>query len=184
MAQEAKLVTKTKSRIPQREVSLTSPQAVQKFANQLKEFIVANKLYSEIQGKNYAHVEGWQFAGMATGQYPRVTKLDDLSHLQDGLYKYRAEVELVHIKSGKITGYGIAICSTTEDNFKDKPEYVIASMAQTRAIGKAFRNQLAFVMKLAGYEPVPVEEITEEILDNVELKLKIKDAETNFHNKK
>lgn len=175
-------MTETGKKVPQREVSLTSPQAVQKFANQLKEFIVKNKLYTNIQGKNYAHVEGWQFAGMATGQYPVIKKLDDLSHLEDGTFKYRAEVELVHVKTEKVMGYGIAICSGKEDNFRGKPEYVIASMAQTRAIGKAFRNQLAFVMKLAGYETVPAEEATFTV-DKDHVKATIKQAESNFKNK-
>ena len=32
-------------------------------------------------------------------------------------------------------------------------------MAQTRAVGKAFRNQLAWLMKAAGFEATPAEEM-------------------------
>ncbi len=38
-------------------------------------------------------------------------------------------------------------------------EYAILSMAQTRAVGKAFRNQLAWLMKAAGFEATPAEEM-------------------------
>ena len=33
------------------------------------------------------------------------------------------------------------------------------SMAQTRAIGKAYRNCLAWIIRAAGYEPTPAEEM-------------------------
>ena len=32
-------------------------------------------------------------------------------------------------------------------------------MAQTRAIGKAYRNIIGWVIKLSGYEPTPAEEV-------------------------
>ena len=32
-------------------------------------------------------------------------------------------------------------------------------MAQTRAIGKAYRNILAWIIRAAGYEPTPAEEM-------------------------
>jgi hypothetical protein len=38
-------------------------------------------------------------------------------------------------------------------------EYAVASMSQTRAIGKAYRNLLGFVMKSAGYADTPAEEM-------------------------
>ena len=39
-------------------------------------------------------------------------------------------------------------------------EYAILSMAQTRAIGKAFRNLIGWVIKMAGYESTPAEEMS------------------------
>jgi hypothetical protein len=41
-------------------------------------------------------------------------------------------------------------------------------MAQTRVIGKVCRNKFAFVMKMAGYEATPAEEMTVEIMENQE----------------
>jgi hypothetical protein len=54
---------------------------------------------------------------------------------------------------------GIAICSNKEGSKKFFDEYAILSMAQTRAVGKAFRNQLAWLMKAAGFEATPAEEM-------------------------
>lgn len=51
-------------------VSVNSPQALAKFANVLKKFIVERKLYTEIQKKNYVHVEAWEFAGACMGDIP------------------------------------------------------------------------------------------------------------------
>jgi alkylated DNA nucleotide flippase Atl1 len=58
-----------------------------------------------------------------------------------------------------VVSRGFAICSQKEMNRLRSDEYVLASMAQTRAIGKAYRNVIGWVMKLANYEPTPAEEI-------------------------
>jgi hypothetical protein len=133
------------------------------FSKELKTFIVNNKLYTNIGGKNYVHVEGWQFAGASMGIFPVVVKLEDLSEGPEAsrTYKFRAEVKLVRLGSDEVLGYGIAICSKAESKKKSFDEYAVASMAQTRAIGKAFRMTLGWIMKLAGYEATPAEEADE-----------------------
>jgi hypothetical protein len=137
-------------------VKLDSPAQLQVFSNTLKSFIVKQGLFSKIKDKNYVNVEGWEFAGAATGLSPIVKNV--INESNDKEIKYRAEVELVNNK-GLIIGFGVAICSNKECSKKSFDEYAIASMAQTRAIGKAFRNKLAFLMKMAGYEPTPAEEV-------------------------
>lgn len=139
-------------------VNIGSLTSLQTFSKELKKFIVTQKLFTPIQGKNYVNVEGWEFAGAATGLTPIITKIERVE--ATGEIKYRAEVELRTI-SGEVVGFGMAICSNKESKRKNADEYVIASMAQTRAIGKAYRNKLAFLMKMAGYEPTPSEEIEE-----------------------
>ena len=54
---------------------------------------------------------------------------------------------------------GVAICSNKEANKRQWDEYAICSMAQTRATGKAFRNLLSWIMKAAGFEATPAEEM-------------------------
>ena len=38
-------------------------------------------------------------------------------------------------------------------------------MAQTRAVGKAYRNILSWIVKMAGYEATPAEEIDREAME-------------------
>ena len=56
-------------------------------------------------------------------------------------------------------GAGFAVCSNKESGKKFYQEFAIMSMAQTRAIGKAYRNCLAWIIRAAGYEPTPAEEM-------------------------
>jgi hypothetical protein len=143
-------------------VSVNSPQSLAKFATPLKKFIVERKLYTKIQDKNYVNVEGWEFAGACMGIQPIVREVTDKS--SDKEIKYHARVELVLIANGKVVGSGEAVCSNKEKKKSSFDEYAIASMAQTRAIGKAYRNSFAWLMKMAGYEPTPAEEA---VYDNI-----------------
>ena len=146
-------------------VNMNSPKALADFSKELKAFIVSNQLYTNIKGKNYVHVEGWQFAGASMGLFPIVEKVEDLSILEDSSkhYKYKAEVKLIQLSTGATVGYGIAVCSNKEKGKTDFDEYAVVSMAQTRAVGKAFRPSIGWIMKLAGYEATPAEEIDQDV---------------------
>lgn len=72
--------------------------------------------------------------------------------------KYLAEV-LLKTSQGSEISKAQAICSNAEANRLGNEEYAIASMAQTRATGKAFRLAFSWIVKLAGYEPTPAEEV-------------------------
>lgn len=137
-------------------VELTNPNDILGFATNLKELIVQNKLFANIKGKNYVNVEGWQIAGAFTGLFPVVEVVENLS--DKFVYKYRAEVSL-RDKDGNKVGYGVAICTNKEAGKKNFDEYAVCSMAQTRAIGKAFRMKIGWLLKVAGYETTPAEEM-------------------------
>ncbi|MEO0304707.1 MAG: hypothetical protein ABIM64_05545, partial [candidate division WOR-3 bacterium] len=132
-------------------------QDLMNFANNLKNFIVKQGLYTNIQGKNYVNVEGWQFAGGNMGLFPVVEKCERLN--RQGETIYQASVAIYH--NDKIISRGIAVCSSKEKGKNQKDEYVIASMAQTRAVGKAYRLIIGWLMKAAGYEVTPAEEMKE-----------------------
>ena len=134
------------------------PEQMAKMAGILKEHIVKHKLYTNISGKNYAHVEGWQFAGGLMGSFPRVVAVENMSSPSE--MKWKAEVEVIHLKTGSVISRGFALCSNKENKKKSFDEYAVLSMAQTRAIGKSYRNVVGWVMKLAGYEGTPSEEMT------------------------
>jgi hypothetical protein len=129
---------------------------LQKMSVVLKNHIIENKLFTPIAGKNYAHVEGWQFAGGLLGLYPKIVKVENLSNENE--IKWLAEVEIINSKTKEIISKGFGLSSSKEAKRRGQDEYSVLSMAQTRAIGKAYRNILGWIMKLAGYEPMPAEE--------------------------
>jgi hypothetical protein len=131
-------------------------------AADLSKFILENKLFHDIQGKNYVNVEGWQYAGTRLGILPKVEDLSRLPSAVPTEIRYQAKVELIDLRNGHIVGSGYAICSNGEPSKKYYQEYAIASMAQTRAVGKAYRTILSWIIKAAGYEPTPAEEMKTE----------------------
>ncbi|WPP50861.1 hypothetical protein [Catalinimonas niigatensis] len=127
-------------------------------AQDLARFIKENKLFHNIQGKAYVNVEGWQYAGARLGIVPVIEALTNYSTGEKEI-KYQALVKLFDLKSQQTVGSGFAICSNLENGKRNYQEFAIASMAQTRAIGKAYRNILAWIIRAAGYEPTPAEEM-------------------------
>jgi hypothetical protein len=126
-------------------------------AKDLTRFIQENKLSTQMQGKEFVNVEGWQYAGSRLGIVPIVEDILNLSTEQE--IKYQAKVTLLQLSSGLTVGGGFAICSNKEGGKKFNQEFAIASMAQTRAIGKAYRNILAWIIRAAGFEATPAEEM-------------------------
>ncbi|WP_286130695.1 hypothetical protein [Solirubrum puertoriconensis] len=126
-------------------------------AKDLANFIKENKLSTVVQGKDFVNVEGWQYAGSRLGIVPIVEEVISLS--TDTELKYQARVTLYDLNNKATVGAGFAICSNKEQGKKFYQEFAIASMAQTRAVGKAYRNILAWIIRAAGYEPTPAEEM-------------------------
>ncbi|WP_245328243.1 hypothetical protein [Hymenobacter aquaticus] len=126
-------------------------------ATDLAKFIKENKLSTTVQGKEFVNVEGWQYAGSRLGIVPIVDHVINVSTETE--IKYQAKVTLFDMRSGHTVGAGFAICSNKEQGKKFYQEFAIMSMAQTRAIGKAYRNILAWIIRAAGYEPTPAEEM-------------------------
>jgi hypothetical protein len=128
-----------------------------KLSTELSQLIKEKGLSSNIQGKQFVNVEGWQFAGASLGLMPIITSTQDLSN--ETAIKYMATCEVRNITTGQLVATGIALCSNAEKTKRYFDEYAILSMAQTRAIGKAYRNLLAWLMKAAGFEATPAEEM-------------------------
>lgn len=146
------------------EMQLTSPSyelinkdSMLKLSTELSKLIKEKGLSSNIQGKQFVNVEGWQFAGASLGLMPIITSTQDLSN--ETSIKYMSTCEVRNITTGAVVATGIALCSNAEKTKRYFDEYAILSMAQTRAIGKAYRNLLAWLMKAAGFEATPAEEM-------------------------
>lgn len=161
---------------------LSSPKYAFHVANELKRFVQVQQLTVDIQQKPYALVEAWQFCGAQFGFYPIMTDIKNESTYQPVTYewvdryrnkkkkdtfhyKYRATVEIRRYSDDKVVSRGEMVCCNDEFGKHEFAEYAIMSMTQTRAEGKAWRLLLGWVMKAAGFEATPFEEMDDERKD-------------------
>lgn len=80
-------------------------------------------------------------------------------------FAYDCECILTNRTTGEIEMRGTGICSNLELLKSGFDGYSVSSMSETRAIGKAIRNLLGQIMKAAGYEGTPAEEMTAALHD-------------------
>lgn len=74
-------------------------------------------------------------------------------------YNYKCGCEIVNTITGVKVGSGYGLCSNLELAKSSFDEFAVMSMAQTRAIGRGFKNVIGFIMKAAGYAETPSEEM-------------------------
>lgn len=123
-------------------------------ADALKGVVVAKKLISNIQGREYPLVEAWTtLAAML-----RLTAVCEWSRKTPEGDGWEARA-LVRDRSGAIIGAAEAQCTRGERTWAKRDDYALRSMAQTRATSKALRSVLGFIMVLAGYEATPEAEM-------------------------
>lgn len=118
------------------------------------------KLTSNISGKEHVRVEGWTLLGTMLGVFPVI---EWTRPLDGGGWEARVEARTL---AGQTVGAAEAQCTRAEKEWGPNPskgrmrdDYALRSMAQTRAISKALRGPLGFVVTLAGYEATPAEEM-------------------------
>lgn len=111
-----------------------------------------------VNGEQYLEFEDWQtvlhFYGLSV-------KTGDAQPVEVwGVKGFKAHADVIENRTGLIVGGAESYCMTDEDNWKDKPMFQVASMAQTRAGSKASSNVARWVVVLAGYRGTPAEEMT------------------------
>ena len=121
-----------------------------------------------LNGRNkeaeYVTVEGWEVLGTFLGIVPVTTIIREVKNKQDRTVGYVARATLYQnpvIENDEIVG-GTVIARAEAQADKtgfQKDLFAIASMAQTRALGKAYRMGLSWIMKMAGFEGTPAEEM-------------------------
>jgi len=126
-----------------------------KVANKLARVIEEGKLYTIIKGRKYVHCEGWTTLGAMLGLFVRIIKMEEVE--KDEEFEVKVFAEVWH--KNQLISSAYASCSSKEENWKNRDKYAIRSMAQTRATSKVMRLSLSWIMKLAGYEPTPAEEM-------------------------
>lgn len=74
-----------------------------------------------------------------------------------GAYGFKARFQAT--KNGAGVGWGEGRCTRGEPSKVNQEDFALSSMAQTRAQSRALGAPLKFVVKLAGYETTPAEEL-------------------------
>ena len=124
-------------------------------ATALASVIAERKLSSRISGKEHVNVEGWTLLGSMLGVFAEV----EWSRPLDNGWEARAVARTLN---GNVVGAADAMCTRSEGSWSRRDEYALRSMAQTRAVSKALRLPLGFIMHLAGYSATPAEELADE----------------------
>lgn len=144
--------------------------ATKKLVNELMKYVDDNKLAVNIAGKKYLMIEAWQFVGSQLNLTAIVTDVNNETFLPEtgkAIPQYTAIVEVYHNPTGQLVSRGFASCSKSESKKASFDAFAVMSMSQTRAIGKAYRNILAWLPKLAGYEGTPAEEISDAVKESM-----------------
>lgn len=125
-------------------------------AQALKSIIDQKAKKVMINGEQYLEFEDWQTLGRFYGYTAAATETTEVWR-DNQLLGFTAKA--VVYQNGQVVSNAEASCMRDEPNWKTRPEFMLKSMAQTRACAKALRNVLAWVAVLAGYKPTPAEEM-------------------------
>ena len=119
--------------------------------------LVVTGLNRSNKDAEYVTVEGWEVLGTMLGIVPVTTIISEITNKNDVVVGYRARATLYQnpiIENDEIVGGTVIARAEAEADRSgfQKDKFAIASMAQTRALGKAYRMGLSWIMKMAGFE--------------------------------
>ena len=126
--------------------------------------------YSNLGGNKYLRVDAWEMIGKFDGVSAETEWEKELFDAEGNIRGYRVKVKLVNKETGGAVGGGAVMQCLMDSNVtkgqytQDGKESAALSMAQTRATSKAFRLNYSFVAILGGYESLPAEELTDEMI--------------------
>jgi len=122
----------------------------------LAEIVEDQNLYTVIQERKHLHVEAWKLIGKGYGFSPQI---EWTRPIDSGGWEARCVFTDL---AGEQIGSGEAECGTRGDGvWVGRASFAQRSMAQTRAISRAGRNCLDWVVVLAGFDATPYEEMSE-----------------------
>ena len=151
----------------------TKPNAIvqdaQNKADMLYNVVEKQHLYQEIRGKKYLQLEAWQTLGKFCNVIGEIEWVKPVDLWDAKGFEARAIIKMTevstdeegntHTKVGDTIAVAESMCMDDEPNWQGKPIFQLKSMAQTRALSKAYRSCLSFIVALAGYAVSPAEEM-------------------------
>lgn len=129
-------------------------------ADALASVIKGTSMVVNVKGKDYLTVEAWQTLGSQVGVTPVIVSTTKLSE-PDG-WEARCEARTF---DGRVLGAADSMCLATEPDWggdsskRDRQDFELRSMAQTRAMSRALASVLRFIPTLAGMGGTPAEEM-------------------------
>jgi hypothetical protein len=123
-------------------------------AKACKAIILQNTMI--LQGKRWIKAEGWQALAAACDYSPRIDVVEELANGD-----IRAVCSLIRLSDGVVVASAEGYIGTDEPTWKSRQRYAKRAMAQTRAVSRACRSALAWIIPLldAGLETTPAEEV-------------------------
>jgi hypothetical protein len=156
MADDEEITALEDLRAPITLFGTTDPAAVVERATNvaiaLADVLKKRKLVKKLGSNEYVLLEGWTLLGSMLGVFAMT---EWTRPIEDG-WEARA---VVRTMSGVAVGSAEAMCTKRESKWAHQDDYAIRSMAQTRALAKALRMPLGFIVELAGYAATPAEEM-------------------------
>ena len=143
---------------PSQVIAIASEQA-----RLLMNIVEQTRCFQEISGKKYLQVEAWETIGAFNRVHSETESIVPIV-VNGETTGYQAHIQLW--KDGQIVGGAVMPCFFTENCCKgkegDAKHKAAMSAAQTFATSKAYRMNYSYVAILAGYQPTPAEEVTED----------------------
>jgi hypothetical protein len=127
-------------------------------ATELARLVRQQKLVVRIGQSEHVKVEGWTLLGSQVGVFAVVEWTRPVLDTDGNPIGWEARVE-ARTLAGNVVSAAEAECLRDERTWQKRDDYALRSMAQTRAVSKALRLVLGFVMQLAGFDPTPADEM-------------------------
>tara|TARA_Y100000310_G_scaffold328100_1_gene395641 strand:- start:30634 stop:31521 length:888 start_codon:yes stop_codon:yes gene_type:complete len=131
----------------------------------LKGIVDSQKLSVKLGQSEHLRVEAWITIGKGYG-YTARSEVLALIRSPEGI------VEGVQARATVVDSLGVAVggaesfCFADEEGKSKQSVAQLSGMAQTRAVSRAFRELLSWVVVLAGYSATPAEEVTSGQVDS------------------
>lgn len=146
-------------------------------AKLLMDIVEKTECYQEISGKKYLQVEAWETIGAFNRAHAETESIIPITKDNETI-GYQAHVQLW--RDGIVVGGAIMPCYFTENCCKgkegDAKHKACMSAAQTFATSKAYRMNYSYVAILAGYQPLPAEEVAPDMVDKTQHWCKLHDT--------
>lgn len=146
--------------LPNAEAIVSNASGVAKL---LTTILREQQLVVNIQGREHVLVEGWTLLAGMMGHSVGTTNTRPIE--VDGKAGFIAHAE-VYDQHGNVVGSADGICTRGERSWSGRDDYALSGMAQTRAISRAARQRFGFIVRLAGYEATPAEEMGYSVVED------------------